>query len=244
MKKPKIEPNIQCTYCDYKWNTTSKRKYMTCPSCNSKTLNPLWITANNVKLYRIWSFDSNDRSEIARAIAANFETVQDYLLKEFIKPEFRNEVEITDYGLQWNSNTPKECLEYADPETYEYETKEELTQAFNNDEINLCEFCEGCTAGFQIEELEKPTGLHFGETFEFKTIFGTNDFYDLTGKRHTKAKDHNPLLSKAWKKDSETGIAALILSTVQEKPELKKGFDPELLRKSQEKTEGLEDEEK
>lgn len=205
MKKPKIEPNIQCTYCKYKWHTKSKRKHLTCPSCNSKTLNPLWITANDIKLYRIWSFDYNDRREIARAIARDFETVQDYLLNEFIKPEFREDIELTDYGLEWDE-TPD--LETALQEGY-VKNEEEYEEYMQYGEADI--------RGFQIEEIEQPSGLYWGEEFHFKTIFGTNDFYDLTGKRHTKAKDTDTGLRQAWKKSPEFDILGV-------KIRLDKGF--------------------
>ena len=67
-----------------------------------------------VNLYRIWSFDSNDRREIARIKAFDFETVQEFLLNTFIKPEYQQNIELTDYGLEWNNNTPEECLENID----------------------------------------------------------------------------------------------------------------------------------
>jgi len=79
-----------------------------------------------------------------------------------------------------------------------------------NEDFNPCETCEGCTVGLQIEEIEKPSGVTFGETFEFKTIMGTNDFYDLTTKRARKSKDFNPLLARAWKIKPQMGANMLL----------------------------------
>lgn len=38
----KKEENIKCK-CGYRWNTRSKLKQVSCPSCCSKVLNPQYI---------------------------------------------------------------------------------------------------------------------------------------------------------------------------------------------------------
>ena len=134
----------------------------------------------SIKLYRIWSGDSNDRSEIARIKAKNFETVQDFLLQEFIKPEFRDQIEKTEFGLEWNTRTPEECFE---------DLSEEEQSKISIDDVCMC--CDGCTTYLQIEEIEKPDS----KSFEFKTIWGTNEYYDLTGEKPVKAEDWHPTLA-------------------------------------------------
>lgn len=198
--------------CEHTRNSYSLKECETCETITNK-------------LYRIWLFDSNDRREIARILAFDFETVQKFLLEEFIKPEFRKDVEEWEYGLQWDANTPEECLKYVDKscESCKHRlTNENLDDYCELKEIidtckkykldqnyNPCEFCDGCLTGFQIEEIENPDGKSWGETFEFKTIMGTNDFYDLTGDKPEKAQDWNPLLARAWKIDPQTGCDML-----------------------------------
>jgi hypothetical protein len=69
-------------------------------------------------------------------------------------------------------------------------------------------FADGSYEGYEIQkdnEAEK----------EFKTIYGTNDFVDLTGKKPKKAPDHDPELSKAWKQDPQKGADLLTKKTLQ-----------------------------
>jgi len=202
-------------------------------------------------------WDNNDRREIGRVKAEEYEHVEQLILYGFIKPEHREDIEITDYGLEWNELTPEICFkEYASQEYYDPDEWEEIRY----DNSILCETCDGCTQGIHIEEIEDPDGESWGETFEFKTIFGSNDYYDLTQPQikamiqsievdkipnpeecwewiseHAKAEDWNPLLSSAWKEDPQKGVAALIVTTVEDHPELKEGFDPKLLKDSKEK---------
>ena len=126
------------------------------------------------KLYRIWFFNSNNRGEMARILSNSFEQVQDFILNssDFINQQYKDEIEKTDFGLEWN--ICKECRENQKNQRYE-------------DFEEQCNFCECYLEGYQIEELEDYTK----EECDFKTIFGTNDFYDLTEKEPTKAKDWN-----------------------------------------------------
>jgi len=118
-------------------------------------------------LFRVWYFDSNDREEIARFKADDFEDVQDYLLKHFIKEGKQEEIEETDFGLMWNQFEPDECIE---------QHRADGVEEARDEDYNPCDMCDGCEAGFSIEEIEDPTE----DEFEFKTIQGTNDYYDLT----------------------------------------------------------------
>jgi hypothetical protein len=184
--------NIKCSNCGYTWHTEALTKFVTCSSCTTKTLNPLWLKANEIKLYRIWSYDSNDRSETARAIARDYETVLQFVKKTFIDLEElrKNNVELeeTEMGLEWCES----CVNCEGKDTEE------------------CNMCEIQLSGYQIEEIETPDSINFGETFDFKTIFGTNDFYDLTGKRPKKSEDWNKLLCRAFKIAPQVGADTLL----------------------------------
>jgi len=177
-----------------------------------------------MSLFRVWYDDSNDRDEIARFKADDFDEVQEYLLKNFIKEDQQEKVEETDFGLEWNQFEPDECIEQhkADKDCdacifgphHGLRCKDSNLEceAFEYDEdYNPCDMCDGCSAGFEIEEVEEPTE----DEFEFKTIQGTNDYYDLTKPEgQEKAPDWDKTLSGAWKKSPEHGIAALLLNPI------------------------------
>ena len=70
-------------------------------------------------------------------------------------------------------------------------------------------------------------------TAEFKTIFGTNEYYDLTDPQSAeKSKVFNRFLFEAWNTDPQLGVSALIIQTIKDHPELEKGFSQELIEKS------------
>jgi len=220
-----------------------------------------------MSLFRIWMWDQNDRREVARFKAEEFEDVQQYLLKNFIKSEFQDDIESTECGLEWMNQDPEQCLKEIDIE----DLTEDEREAYNEGEYCPCETCEGCLMGYHIEEIEDPDGVSWGETWEFKTIYGTNEFYDLTQPKIQvllneidiiKAEDHknaqneiklcweqiakiakcpdwNSILAKAWEKDPQLGVSALILSTIETHPELKEGFSKELIDKSKKDLEKL-----
>ena len=142
-----------------------------------------------MSLFRIWNYDFNDRCEIARFKADDFDEVQEYLLKNFIWEESQERVEKTDFGLEWNEFTKEECIEqHAEDKdcdaciygpNHGLRCKESNLEcvAFELDpDYDPCNMCDGCITGFEIEEVEDPTD----DEFEFKTIYGTNEYYDLT----------------------------------------------------------------
>jgi len=128
-----------------------------------------------MSLFRVWYDDSNDRTEIARFKADDFVDVQDYLLKHFIKEGKQEEIEETDFGLMWNEFTPDECLE---------QHKADEIEGAEDEDYNPCDMCGGCSAGFSIEGVEEPTE----DEFAFKTMRGTNDYYDLTKRKELEKK--------------------------------------------------------
>lgn len=155
-------------------------------------------------IWRIWEFDSNDRQEIARIGTkgldedSEFETVQEFVLDEFIKPEFRSDVEKTEFGLIWDESTPEECLkiQIENGEFGEFRNAAEMESAFENDEYSPCESCDGCEMGLEIEFVGEE-GSDWQNKPEFKTIYGTNEFYDLSEKKPKKASDWQKTLKKA-----------------------------------------------
>jgi len=241
-----------------------------------------------MSLFRIWMWEQNDRREVARFKAEEFEDVQQYLLKKFIKEECQDDIELTECGLEWMNQDPEQCLKEIDIE----DLTEDEVEAHTEGEYCPCETCEGCLMGYHLEEIEEADGVSWGETWEFKTIQGTNEFYDLTirtklekkleqlkeqhkrleaiwerdvrfagpaapNKRLNecnaeiwkiekllnteveKSEDWNSLLTKAWKKDPQLGVSALILSTIETHPELKEGFSKELIERSKKDLEQL-----
>ena len=240
-------------------------------------------------LYRIWYFTQNDRREAARVLANEDLDIEEFLLHVFIEKEFQDKedmefmsnVYMDGYGLMWNQFTPKECLEnvakcdkcaflnrtdmfneFCD-KNLDQTKSDECTEYNLDPEYNPCEFCDGCTCGFNAEKIENPNG----ESFEFKTIYGTNEFYDLTtqeskcllatiqhseqtySKEQTqafweqlaklsKSEDWDTRLSKAWKESPELGISALLLSSATPKEAISK----DLLEKAKRDMEKLENE--
>jgi len=160
-------------------------------------------------LYRLWHGSENNRSEIARFRAEDFETVSDYVRKEFIAPE----AEITDeQGDEMNLilifDVCKNC------------------EAKKDDDFDE-ETCEYCETGewLQIEQYDEIEP-------KFETIMGTNDFYDLTKpKGEEKAPDWCPELKKAFETDIQGGVEASIAKMVEDNPDLAKGVDSELLKR-------------
>jgi len=173
---------------------------------------------NKPKLYRIWYSDGNDRSESARILACDFDVVQEFLLKTFIEPESQGEIELTDFGLEWSECDLRECQKIA---------KEDNPEITEEDLEDICSMCDNPNMKyFEIEELED-----FDKSeLEFKTIYGTNDFYDLTKDKPIKAEDWSELIAK--QNTLEKKISALIIQTIRDKPELEKGFNKKLIQKS------------
>jgi len=160
-------------------------------------------------LYRLWHGSENNRSEIARFKAEDFETVSDYVRKEFLAPEAEIESEFGDELILYlNFNVCKGC-------------EGELNG--DRDE-EACEYCERAE-WLQIEQYDEIEP-------EFDTIYGTSEFYDLTKPEgEEKGPDWAPMLKTAWEKDPQGGAEASIAKLVEDNPELAKGVDSELLKR-------------
>ena len=179
--------NTACAHCDYTWNTRSTLKMISCPNCLQKTLNPQWLRNNNIKLYRLWSFDSNDRSEIAHVIARSFKDAQQFALNYYITPQYQKDTELTEFGLEWSI-----CVDCEDKKTCE--------------DTSYAQDCEVSTEGIQIEETKEIET----DDLSFKTIMGTNDVFDLTTKYVKKSQNWNDTLARAWKIDPQKGCDTLL----------------------------------
>jgi hypothetical protein len=120
-------------------------------------------------LYRVWWFESDegggDRSEHMRLRACNMGDAIDYVQKTEFKPEFQKDVNI-------DSDSKFAVLDVYEP-----------SEEDNEDDFEA----HGRTVGFQIEEDDDIDP-------EFKTIFGSNDFVDITGKKPKKAEPWNPTM--------------------------------------------------
>jgi hypothetical protein len=162
-------------------------------------------------LFQIWYSDGNDRSEHMRIKATDIEYVTEYLLENQFKPEYKDDIsteinsdefaviEWTPCGIEAQKN---ECFEAKNDE-------------YSNIE-DMCEECEGIYYSFTIEKVEKPNP----EDFKFKTIYGTNDYVDLTNpEKPIKAPDWNPLLAQKWKEDPQKGCDHLMKLTLEGKIE-------------------------
>jgi hypothetical protein len=154
------------------------------------------------KLFIIWRFDNSDRCESMRVLGFNFEQVQNFILDEFIKEEFKESIEFTDFGLEWEARKPQECFN---------ELSKEEKKEIDYNIYEVCTFCDGCIEGFQIEETEEYTK----EDLELKLIDGSNQFYDLTKDVPIKAENWNNDLLTLWKKDVQKGVDALTQLTLK-----------------------------
>ena len=182
--------NTVCAHCGYTWSTRSTLKMISCPNCLQKTLNPQWLRNNNIKLYRLWSFDSNDRSEIAHVIARSFKDAQQFALSYYVETQYQKDVELSECGIEWSI-----CGDCNASNDLAEETKEEI-----------CGTCENNIEGIQIEETEEINT----DDLSFKTIMGTNDFFDLTTKYVKKSQNWNDTLARAWKIDPQKGCDTLL----------------------------------
>jgi len=189
-------------------------------------------------LYRIWFGTSNDRSELGRAKATDIDQVIEHVKKEYLKPE----VEFYDIDYQSEDQVYlmidlcKDC-EYSSC----LECDGDIEADMNREDCQQClEYettkCEDCEQSEYIE-IEKD---EYGYEHEMKTIYGTNEYYDLTNPQKTEQTQiYNKFLHQAWKTSQQLGMSALIIQTIKDHPELEHGFAKELIEKSREDTKHL-----
>jgi len=163
------------------------------------------------KLYRIWESDGNDRDEYARVKANDSDQVIQWLKNTYFKPEALEQLDIDDSVIFWNDCDKEECakLNNVSIESEDFEV--------------MCDSCETAQRSLSIEEIENPTP----EDFEYKTIYGTNEFYDLTQDTPVKAEDWNKKLAQEWKTDPQKGCNLLLKLTLDSLAKNKKLTDAE-----------------
>lgn len=112
----------------------------------------------NAKLFKIVESDGNDRDTYAHVKANSLTDVIEWLKKTYFKPEALDLLTIdkqsdTEAFIMWT-----DCGDC------------------ENKNIDECEYCEIPSSYLEITEIQNPNS----EDFEFKTIYGTNEYYDLT----------------------------------------------------------------
>ncbi len=159
------------------------------------------LKSGKYQLYEIWESDGNDRSHYGNVISNDYEKVESWLIQHFIKEEYREMVEIDEMGISIISCDKEECWEnLSDENKKEY---------YDNDINNICDLCGSCQVLYFSAELIEQPDL---SDLNYNTIFGTNEFYDLTGDIIEKKENTNKTLFNAWNISPEMGISALIMS--------------------------------
>lgn len=165
------------------------------------------------KLYRIWYSDGNNRDELFRAKAHDIENVVEFIKSDILKPESLENLDVDLSNEYFAVIYLDSCIEC------EFSTNNE-----RNEDNEECEFCEQSeTITIELDNEIEP---------ELKTIYGTNDYYDLTLKTPQKAKDWNSDIAQAWQESPEKGIAALIVYDVETHALHAKGYSKELVEHS------------
>jgi len=186
-----------------------------------------------MSLYRIWWSDSNDRNELARAKATDIDQVIEFVKAEFLKPETElYDIDYQEYGVYMMIDACKDC-EFKDCRGCDPELEADI----NREQCRLCleykaTVCENCEHSEYIEIQEDPDTEP-----ELKTIFGTNDYHDLTDPQQPEQPQvYNEFLHEAWKQSPRLGVSALIIQTIKDHPELEQAFSKDLTTKSKENT--------
>jgi hypothetical protein len=147
------------------------------------------------KLFKVIYSDGNDRSEYIRIKAEDEETALNWLKGYFFKPEALNDVTEEDNFLTWMECDKDECAKVND--------------VSEEDKEFMCEGCEQSNSYLELEEIEDTT-----EEEDFKTIYGTNEFFDLTKEEPTKKPDWNKNLAETWKANPQLGVNKLLALTL------------------------------
>jgi len=181
-----------------------------------------------MKLYRIFTFTAESRREVGRAlirVGDESEALQ-WLIREWVVEEKQEEVEEFDFefGLGFELFTCSES------------DVEECQKVYETDDP--CADCmEPPKWGLILEEMEE-----WDESdLRYKTIYGTNEFYDFTEdpSNPKKAEDWNPLLALAWRRDPQLGVSVLVATQVEEKPSLERVYEPSFLDRCRKEAEKL-----
>ena len=192
------------------------------------------ITVETVSVYRIRYGDGNDCDEIGRVSAKNIEEATEYAIKQYLKPETETDI---DGDGEYSMITINVCKGCEFSELSEEEKIKLFREEYDQDYEPFLEFCEECEKSEYMEVFKDEDAKP-----EYRTIFGMNQYADLTDDNPDTDKpvEYNPKLAEAWRKDSQLGIAALWDQTFKENPELKEAVSPEYrekIRKDMEKME-------
>jgi len=183
-------------------------------------------------LYRIFMSDYNDRREVGRvkALESQVESgeLMEWLKKSYIKPEGQDMIEEHDdgynFGISVMNGSPEECKENAHGDCQscihfiQYECVKEHNIYFDinckdyefDEDNNPCEYCDlGCDIYIMLERIEEPEP----SDYSYRTIFGGNDYFDITSGEEVKAEDWDARIVAANQKDPQLGVAALLLSS-------------------------------
>ena len=118
---------------------------------------------NTTHIYRIFQSDGNDRSEISRVKSKDIDKVVEFIKSYYIKEEYQDDFEEDgdpEYSIYLISNR---CSCQDDCDT------------LREDPESACESCEGSYLSFEIERDDETER-------EYKTIYGTDEFFDLDKK--------------------------------------------------------------
>lgn len=170
------------------------------------------VRKGDLELYQVWLSDGNDNDHACNVLIekTDYETLDNWLVNHFIKTEYQDDIQWTDNGFFLSTCDPDECIEN--------------TENTDEESDNPCDGCQGETLSVWTEQITDPDI----SDLSYHTIYGTNEFYIITGGKTTKSPDHDKTLSDAWKKGDSVGLAALLLSTHTPQEAL----SPELKEKS------------
>ena len=178
-------------------------------------------------LYRIYYSDGNNRDELGRVSAQEIDQAVEYAVKQYFNPDLEYEEDAGDNEhLYLRIDSCKYCEYYGLPDKEKVELFNENTgENLDIEDVDLiCEYCE-------VSEYIEIT-LDNDVEPEYNTIYGVNEYADL--EVETRPEPFNPTLVAAWKDSPQKGVAALILNTIEDNPELEEGFSPELIKRSKE----------
>jgi hypothetical protein len=133
-------------------------------------------------LYRIYWSDGNDRQEIAHLLAKGMDSAAEFAKKKFLTAHGRKKI-ISEDG---DDEVSYVSIDSTDSASLSSEDKKDFDNGMFEGGMD--------TLSLELDDDETP---------DFKTIYGTNEFFDLMGKKPKKAKDVIKGASKLAKKNPQ-----------------------------------------
>jgi len=161
-------------------------------------------------IYRIFFSDGNDRDELGRVNAPDMDKAIEYALAQYFKP-----------GIEYTENGDNDCALLLIDSCKHCDVKE---IARINGLEDSSEVCENCETSEYIE-----ITLDNDATPEFKTIYGVNEYADLSS--DVKPEAYNPTLVKAWNMGHQVGVTELMHQTINNMPVMVESIDFEYLQR-------------